>query len=132
MIQHDHPSPCTELLLVLLSQAVITNFPHNPTGAHLTKSDWQRLCNLCQTRGAYLFNDEMYRLLEHDPKALLPSAADSYERGISLSGMSKALSMPGLRIGWVAMQDQQLLQKVTELKDYTTICSSAPSEVRMR
>ena len=71
----------------------------------------------------------MYRLLEHDADALLPSAADSYEHGISLSGMSKALSMPGLRIGWVAMQDQELLQKVLQLKDYTTICSSAPSEV---
>lgn len=35
----------------------------------------------------------------------------------------------GVRIGWVAMQDQELLQKVLQLKDYTTICSSAPSEV---
>ena len=71
----------------------------------------------------------MYRLLEHDADALLPSAAHSYEHGISLSGMSKALSMPGLRIGWVAMQDQELLQKVLQLKEYRTICSSAPSEV---
>ena len=108
---------------------MIVNFPHNPTGAHLSKSDWHQLYTCCRKHDAYLFSDEMYRLLEHNASDLLPSAADSYERGISLSGMSKALSMPGLRIGWVATQDQELLQKVLQLKDYTTICSSAPSEV---
>ncbi|DBA74322.1 TPA: hypothetical protein ACH3X1_011096 [Trebouxia sp. C0004] len=71
----------------------------------------------------------MYRGLEHDRAAKLPAAADSYEKGISLCGVSKALSMPGLRIGWVAMQDTALLQRIMQLRDYTTICCSAPSEV---
>ncbi len=71
----------------------------------------------------------MYRGLEHDESAKLPTAADSYELGISLCGKSKAFSMPGLRIGWVAAQDTKLLEQIMQLKDYTTICSSAPSEV---
>lgn len=87
---------CTQLLSLTV-QAVLVNFPHNPTGAHLSHSDWQRVCNCCQANDSYLFSDEKYRHLEHDPEALLPSAVDSYERGISLSGMSKALSMPGLQ-----------------------------------
>ena len=74
----------------------------------------------------------MYRGLEHDRCAKLPTAADSYDKGISLCGMSKALSMPGLRIGWVAMQDTALLQQIMQLRDYTTICCSAPSEVSLR
>ena len=110
-------------------QAVIVNFPHNPTGATLTLPQWQQLCSLCSKHGAYLFSDEMYRGLEHRDAAALPTAADSYERGISLCGMSKALSMPGSRIGWIATQDSQLLTRIMQLKDYTTICNSAPSEV---
>ena len=47
----------------------------------------------------------MYRFLELDPAARLPAAADAYEKGISLSGCSKATGGPGLRIGWVATQD---------------------------
>lgn len=73
----------------------------------------------------------MYRGLEHDRSVKLPTAADSYDKGISLCGMSKALSMPGLRIGWVAMQDTALLQRIMQLRDYTTICCSAPSEVSL-
>ncbi len=38
-------------------------------------------------------------MLERDPGARLPAAAECYERGVSLSGMSKALGMPGIRIG---------------------------------
>lgn len=86
-----------KIVFIAWVQAVIVNFPHNPTGAHLSKSEWQQLCSCCQACGAYLFSDEMYRLLEHKADARVPSAADSYERGISLSGMSKALSMPGMQ-----------------------------------
>jgi aspartate/methionine/tyrosine aminotransferase len=42
--------------------------------------------------------------------------------------MSKTYGLAGLRIGWVATQDADVLQKMAMLKDYTTICSSAPSE----
>jgi aspartate/methionine/tyrosine aminotransferase len=42
--------------------------------------------------------------------------------------MSKTYGLPGLRIGWVATQDRAILKRMAELKDYTTICSAAPSE----
>ena len=54
---------------------------------------------------------------------------DEYERGISLSGMSKAFGMPGIRIGWLAVRDPALMRSLQRLHDYSTICSSAPSEV---
>ncbi len=49
------------------AQAVVVNFPHNPTGALLTQSEQHRLISLCREHQAWLFSDEMYRLLEHDP-----------------------------------------------------------------
>lgn len=54
---------------------------------------------------------------------------DVYDKAIALGGMSKSLSGPGLRIGWLAMKSTELMQRIMSLKDYTTICSSAPSEV---
>ena len=51
------------------------------------------------------------------------------ERGISLGVMSKSFAMAGLRIGWLATHDRDLLARVAAFKDYTTICSSAPSEI---
>ena len=70
------------------------------------------------------------RLLERYPSSRLPAAVDCYERGVSLSGMSKAFGMPGIRIGWLALRDAALMRALQRLHDYSTICSAAPSEVR--
>ena len=43
--------------------------------------------------------------------------------------MSKSFALAGLRIGWLASHDRDLLARVAAFKDYTTICSSAPSEI---
>jgi aspartate/methionine/tyrosine aminotransferase len=42
--------------------------------------------------------------------------------------MSKSFGLSGLRIGWLASRDAKLLEKFQILKDYTTLCGSAPSE----
>ena len=111
------------------TRMVVVNFPHNPTGAMLTRAELDAIVALAASRGAWLFSDEMYRLLEHDPADRLPAVADLYDRGISLSGLSKAFGLPGLRIGWLATRAPELPARFLEVKDYTTICSSAPSEV---
>jgi len=71
----------------------------------------------------------MYRGLEFDEGARLTAGVDMSERAVSLCGMSKVYALPGLRIGWLATRDSKLMVRLKELKDYTTICSSAPSEV---
>lgn len=42
--------------------------------------------------------------------------------------MSKTYGLPGLRIGWIATRNEAVYDGMAALKDYTTICSSAPSE----
>ena len=54
---------------------------------------------------------------------------DASPRGISLGGLSKTVGLPGLRIGWLAASDRDFMARVAQLKDYTTICPAAPSEV---
>ena len=111
------------------TRLVIVNFPHNPTGALPTRADFADLIEMVQRRGIYLLSDEMYRSLEVDSASILPAACELYPRAFSLSGLSKAFGMPGLRIGWLASHDLETLARVSLLKDYTTICSSAPSEI---
>ena len=50
------------------------------------------------------------------------------ERAVSLGSISKSYGLPGLRIGWIATRDAALREAVSTMKDYTTICASAPSE----
>lgn len=115
-------------LIVPGVKLVVVNFPHNPTGAVLSSGDWQALLDHVASVGAWLFSDEMYRFLEHTSDQP-PSAADRYAKAISLCGLSKSWGLPGLRLGWLACQDAELIQQVLMLKDYTTICSPATSEV---
>lgn len=110
------------------TRLISINFPHNPTGVILERSRFDELINLCRERGIYLFSDEVYRLIERDASLRLPQVADVYEKGLSLNVMSKAYGLPGLRIGWIATKDHQVLQRLERYKHYLSICNSAPSE----
>ena len=115
-------------LLRSKTKLVVVNFPHNPTGYIPPLDDFLALINLVRERGIHLFSDEMYRFLETEEGKRLPSASDLYDKAFSLFGMSKTFGLPGLRIGWLVSKDKDVLERVIQLKDYTTICSSAPSE----
>jgi len=111
------------------TKLISINFPNNPTGKILERDRFDALVALCRRHGIWLFSDEVYRLIERDPSLRLPPAVDIYERGISLSVMSKSYGLPGLRIGWIACRDRQLLQRMERIKHYLSICNAAPSEV---
>ena len=111
------------------TRLVVVNAPHNPTGMLPTPEQWARLTGELARRGIHLLADEVYRFLEFDEADRLVAGADALERGISLGVMSKSFAMAGLRIGWLASRDRDLLARCAAFKDYTTICSSAPSEI---
>jgi aspartate/methionine/tyrosine aminotransferase len=111
------------------TRVVAVNFPHNPTGFHLARDRFVRVVEICEKHGVELLSDEMYRFLEYDERERLDPAACLSPRGISLSGLSKSFGLPGLRIGWLASRDGNLIREFSRLRDYTTLCSSAPSEV---
>lgn len=110
------------------TKMLILNYPHNPSGAILSKAKFTQVIELARKHNLYLFCDEVYRLMELDPQNRLPTAADAYEKGISLGVMSKAFGLAGLRIGWLASRDRTLLRQAELHKHYTSICNSAPSE----
>ena len=111
------------------TRLIVVNAPHNPTGMLPDPATYDALVAIAEEAGAHMLVDEVYRFLEFDERDRLPTGADSTERGVSLGVMSKSFAMAGLRIGWLATRDRDLLARCAAFKDYTTICSSAPSEV---
>jgi aspartate/methionine/tyrosine aminotransferase len=118
-----------ERLLRPDTKLLYLNSPHNPTGSQISREGQRRLLAMLAERGTVLFSDEVYRGLEHDQADRLPAACDLYEQALSLNTVSKSYGLPGLRIGWLVCRDPALLARLRELKLYTTICSSAPSEL---
>jgi len=111
------------------TRLVVVNAPHNPTGMLPTHAQWARLSDALVDRRIHLLADEVYRFLEFDEADRLVAGADAFPQGVSLGVMSKSFAMAGLRIGWLATRDRELLARCAAFKDYTTICSAAPSEI---
>lgn len=110
------------------TRAIIVNTPHNPTGWLMPYTDFDALNRFARDRGLLLFSDEVYRESEYDSASRLPAACDLGDHAISLGVTSKTYGLAGLRIGWIATHNRAVYERMALLKDYTTICNSAPSE----
>ncbi len=110
------------------TRLIVLNTPHNPTGYLMPHADFLDLLKIADERGIVVLSDEVYRESEHDPADRLPAASDISKSAVSLGVMSKSYGLPGLRIGWVATHNRAVYERMEQVKDYTTICSSAPSE----
>lgn len=111
------------------TRLVVLNFPHNPTGFLPSLEELTAVLDFCSKKGIFVFSDEMYRGLEYDSDKKLPSVPELYKKSAALGGLSKTYGLPGLRTGWITSRDPWFIDRVASLKDYTTICSSAPSEI---
>jgi len=105
---------------------LVVNFPHNPTGYMPGEDELAEILNIAENAGVTIFSDEMYRGLELNSPSL-PSFTE-FKNTVTLCGLSKGPGLPGLRTGWLASRHHDLLLPVVAMKDYTTICNSAPSE----
>jgi len=110
------------------TKVIVVNTPHNPTGYLMPRADFDALNKFAQENNLLLFSDEVYRESEFDPANRLPAACDYGEHAVSLGVTSKTYGLAGLRIGWIATKNKQVYGNMAALKDYTTICNSAPSE----
>jgi aspartate/methionine/tyrosine aminotransferase len=115
-------------LLRPATRAVVVNTPHNPTGYLMPRAEFESLSRLTREHGLLLFSDEVYRESEYDPAGRLPAACDLDEQAVSLGVTSKTYGLAGLRIGWIATRNRAIYDRMAGLKDYTTICNSAPGE----
>lgn len=111
------------------AKIIVLNLPHNPTGALLTRDEFEAVVTYARRTGALLLVDEVYRRLEREQARRLPSVCEVYENGVALDVLSKHSGLAGLRVGWLASRRADVLDRVAVVKDYNSICSSGPSEV---
>jgi aspartate/methionine/tyrosine aminotransferase len=100
------------------TKLIIINFPHNPTGFIPDANGFNKIVEIAVQNNIYLFSDEMYRHLELSRSHIYESVADLYENGVTLSGLSKSFGLPGLRTGWIATRNKELLGKIERFKDH--------------
>jgi len=103
--------------------------PNNPTGKVLTEPEMNAVVAAAESTGAWILSDEVFIGSERLSETDSPSFFGRYDKVIAVNSMSKAYGLAGLRIGWVATRDRDLLTRLAAFKDYTTICNSGPSEL---
>jgi aspartate/methionine/tyrosine aminotransferase len=109
-------------------KALVVNFPHNPTGYLPSRETFAAMLARAREHGTRVFSDEVYRFAEAEGVPTLPAACDLDPGAVSLGVLSKSFGLAGLRVGWVACRDRELLTAMATVKDYLSICGSAPSE----
>lgn len=100
--------------------------PHNPTGVMFTVNELRQLVELARAKGCYLLVDETYRDLSFDGP--LPLAASLGRHVISVSSLSKAYGVPGIRIGWLITRDPELQRTFLAAKEQISLSGSVIDE----
>jgi aspartate/methionine/tyrosine aminotransferase len=118
-----------EKLITPRTKAILLISPNNPTGTAITRQNLEELAAVAQRHDLLVVSDELYEKLVFDgfkpySMAALPQMA---ERTITVNGMSKAYSMTGWRVGYVA-GPRELISPMNELKYAITICTPVASQ----
>ncbi|MTI79298.1 MAG: aminotransferase class I/II-fold pyridoxal phosphate-dependent enzyme [Firmicutes bacterium] len=110
------------------TKMVVVNYPHSPTGAMISIEQQQRLIQIIEKNDCYLISDEVYAGIVYNPTHELPRAADLSSLAVSIGDLTKPWGLGGLRVGWLASKQPELLEKCSAMRDYTTMCNAAPAE----
>lgn len=108
------------------TKAVVVISPSNPTGRVFSEGDLARMSGALKGTGAYVISDEIYGELYYTsekPKTI----SERYERTVVIGGLSKAMSMTGWRLGWLA-GPAEVVRSALVLHGYVTTCASTVSQ----
>lgn len=105
---------------------MVDSNPQNPTGAVLSRENLQAIVNIARNHDITIHSDEVYRPLFHSLSSIAPPSILSfgYKKCYATGSMSKAFSLAGIRLGWIASADTGILDACASTRDYTTISVS--------
>ncbi|KAF2691731.1 PLP-dependent transferase [Lentithecium fluviatile CBS 122367] len=115
------------------TKLIVINNPNNPTGAILKKSFLQQIIDVASEHNITILSDEVYRPIFHSitpldnefPPSILSMG---YKNVIVTGSMSKAYALAGIRVGWVATRNPDIVEKIAQARHYTTISVSQLDE----
>lgn len=102
------------------TKMICINNPNNPTGALMSEQLLREIVEIARSADAWILCDEVYRHLSQED-GWCPSIVDLYEKGISVSSMSKVFSLAGLRLGWIATHDMSVVKSGLSHRDYNLV-----------
>ena len=106
-INFDH----FKALISSKTKAIIMNSPNNPSGVVYSEETVKELCSILKEKSEeyghpiYLISDEPYREIVYD-NINVPYLMNYYQNTLVCYSYSKSLSLPGERIGYIAVSDQ--------------------------
>ncbi|OKL56585.1 hypothetical protein UA08_08120 [Talaromyces atroroseus] len=111
------------------TKLIVLNNPQNPTGAIIPRSTLAEIVNIARSQSITIHADEVYRPIFH---GVSPADSDfppsllslGYENTVVTGSMSKAYSLAGIRVGWIAARNKAIIEKCMVCRDYTTISVS--------
>lgn len=84
------------------TQAILLNFPHNPSGALLSESEWDSIGNLLSRHNLWLISDEVYADMCYEQPFHSPARRSEFrQRTVVIRSLSKSHAMTGWRVGWI-------------------------------
>ena len=106
------------------TRAILLNSPQNPTGGILTQSDLERIAAIAQERDLWVISDEAYEdvVFDGERHVSIASLPGMYDRTISVYTFSKSYAMTGLRLGYFAINDPVVGDRIKKVLYYT--CSN--------
>ncbi len=108
------------------TKLILVNSPHHPTGATIADEEMEALHDFAADRGIQLVCDEVYHPIYHGRQ--LKSAA-RLPHATVISDLSKALSLPGVRTGWIIEHDAKRRQQYWTGRAYFTVSNSTTGEI---
>lgn len=120
------PVQAIEAAITPATKLISITTPHNPTGMVMTMDEIQHLIAIAEKHNIYLLADETYRdtcfITSYPPIASMSSKV------ISVSSLSKAFGLPGLRMGWVITRDEALMEQLLAAKEMIYISNAVLDE----
>ncbi len=106
------------------TKGIIINSPSNPTGGVWSDIAMQRVIELAQSRGIWLFSDECYEQLVYDNNFKSCASFSDYDKIVTFQSCSKTYSMTGWRIGYIAGRED-LVKGMSRLQGQSTSCPNS-------
>ncbi|MFY9531483.1 MAG: aminotransferase class I/II-fold pyridoxal phosphate-dependent enzyme [Candidatus Acidiferrales bacterium] len=107
------------------TRILLVNTPHNPTGATLSEAELAALHDFSVERGIQFVCDQVYHPVYHGRRT---ASAARLPHAVVISDFSKALCLPGLRLGWIVDRDPRRLEQYCTAHSYFTVSGTALGE----
>lgn len=111
------------------TRLLVLNTPSNPLGKVWTADELDRVAKMLEDSPAYVVTDEIYEDLVYDGRTHVPPATRPglHDRTITISGLSKAYSITGWRLGWLAAP-KRLAGAIGPVFDVLAVCATRPMQ----